>query len=64
MINKIVQHLCSKIDDRVSQLQESLGSGSAKDFVEYKSMVGEIKGLLTARLNIKDLETQIEESDD
>jgi len=32
--------------------------------VEYKAMVGEIKGLLTARLNIQDLQKNLEESDD
>jgi hypothetical protein len=64
MIDKALKHLASQIDDRVEKLQEALGSGSAKDYVEYKAMVGEIKGLLTARLNITDLQKNIEESDD
>jgi hypothetical protein len=64
MNNKILKLLSEKIDDRVAQLQEALGSGSAKDYVEYKAMVGEIKGLLTARLNILDLQKHLEESDD
>ena len=48
----------------MAQIQEALGSGSAKDYVEYRAMVGEVKGLLTARLNILDLRKNIEESDD
>jgi hypothetical protein len=64
MNDKVLKLLSEKIDDRVAQLQEALGSGSAKDYVEYKAMVGEIKGLLTARLNIQDLQKHLEESDD
>ena len=64
MNDKILKLLSEKINDRVAQLQEALGSGSAKDYVEYKAMVGEIKGLLTARLNIHDLQKHTEESDD
>ena len=64
MIHKYLDVLIKQLDDKINQIQEALGNGSAKDFVEYKAMCGEVKGLLTARLNIKDLETQIEESDD
>ena len=64
MNDKILKLLSEKIDDKVAQLQEALGSGSAKDYVEYKAMVGEIKGLITDRLNIKDLQKNLQESDD
>ena len=64
MIDKALRLLCERIDDKVKQLQEDLGSGNAKSFEEYKSTCGEIKGLLTARLNILDLQKTIEESDD
>ena len=62
--DKVLKHLVEKLDDKVAQIQEALGSGSAKDYVEYRTMVGEVKGLLTARLNILDLRKNIEESDD
>jgi|TARA_R110000822_G_scaffold118852_3_gene251653 hypothetical protein len=62
--DKVLKHLVEKLDDKVTQIQEALGSGSAKDYVEYRAMVGEVKGLLTARLNILDLRKNIEESDD
>lgn len=64
MIDKTLTILVQKLDDKISQIQDALGSGSAKDFADYKSMVGEIKGLLTARLNVLDLQKNLEESDD
>jgi len=64
MIDKALRLLCERIDDKVKQLQEDLGAGNAKSFEEYKSTCGEIKGLLTARLNVLDLQKTIEESDD
>jgi len=64
MVDKYLDQLAKWIDQRVTLIQQSLGSGSAKDYVEYKAMVGEIKGLLTARLNIQDLQKNLEESDD
>jgi hypothetical protein len=63
-MDKVLKLLAEKLDDRVAQLQEALGSGSAKDYVEYRAMVGEIKGLLTARLNIQDLQKNFEETDE
>ena len=64
MIDKAFKHLVVQIDEKVTQIQTALGDGSPKDWAEYRAMVGEIKGLLTARLNITDLQKNIEESDD
>jgi len=64
MIDKYLDVLVKQLDDKISQIQEALGNGSAKDFVEYKAMCGEVKGLLTARLNIKDLQQRAKEYDD
>jgi hypothetical protein len=64
MIDKALQHLRNQIDDKVLQLQEALGVGSAHDYAEYKKMVGEIQGLLTARLYTIDLQERLKESDD
>ena len=64
MIDKTLTLLVEKLDDKIIQVQEALGSGSAKDYADYRAMVGEIKGLLTARLNILDLQKNLEESDD
>ena len=64
MIDKYLEHLSSKIDDKVSQLQISLADGYAMDYPEYKKMCGEVKGLLTARLYITDLQERLKRDDD
>lgn len=64
MLEKALDHLLQQIDEKVGRLQESLGTGTAKDYAEYQKMCGEIQGLLTARLNILDLRKNLEHSDD
>jgi hypothetical protein len=64
MIDKYLRLLNQQIDDKVELLREAIGNGSARDYAEYKGMVGEVKGLLTARLNVTDLLGKLEESDD
>lgn len=64
MIDKYLEHLIAKINDRILQLQEAMGDGNAADFAEYKKMCGEIKGLLTARSHIKDLQERLTNNDD
>jgi hypothetical protein len=64
MIDKYLKLLSSKIDDKVSQLQMSIADGKADDYAEYKKMCGEVKGLLTARLFIIDLQERVVNNDD
>ena len=64
MIDNYLTHLSKKIDDKVSQLQESLADGNAGDYAEYKKTCGEVKGLLTARLFISDLQERLKTHDD
>ena len=64
MIDKYLQLLMSKIEDKVSQLQIALADGNANDYSEYKKMCGEVKGLLTARLFISDLQERLKTNDD
>jgi hypothetical protein len=64
MIDKYLKLLASKIDDKVSQLQMNIADGKADDFAEYKKMCGEVKGLLTARLYIIDLQERVNHDDD
>lgn len=53
-----------EIDERRNNLAESLISGAAKDYAEYKSLCGEIRGLSRAYSHISDLVTRMEESDE
>jgi len=64
MIDKYLKLLASKIDDKVSQLQMNIADGKAEDYAEYKRMCGEVKGLLTARLYIIDLQERVTNDDD
>ena len=64
MVDKYLKLLSSKIDDKVSQLQMSIADGKADDYAEYRRMCGEVKGLLTARLYIIDLQERITHNDD
>lgn len=64
MLDKALNHLLNQIDEKVGRLQESLGTGVAKDYAEYQRMCGEIQGLLTTRLFISDLARNIEELND
>ena len=64
MIDKYLEHLSKKLDDKVSQLQIALADGNAGDFAEYKKMCGEVKGLLTARLFITNLQERLKTNDD
>lgn len=64
MIDKYLKHLTQKVDDKVSQLQMAMADGNAADYAEYKKMCGEVKGLLTARLFIIDLQERVINNDD
>ena len=64
MLDKALEHLRAKIDDKITQLQEHLADGNAADFAEYKKLCGEIQGLLTARLFTTDLQERLRDSDD
>lgn len=43
---------------------ESLINGAAKDYAEYRELVGVIRGLSHANFNIQDLVRRIKENDD
>jgi hypothetical protein len=64
MMDKALEHLTKKIDEKVLQLQEALADDNVKDFMEYKKTCGEVKGLLTARIYITDLQQRLRENDD
>ena len=64
MTDKALEHLIKQINDKVLQLQEALADDNVKDYSEYKKTCGEVKGLLTARLYISDLQQRLRTSDD
>jgi hypothetical protein len=56
--------LVEQLDNKVQQLQEHVASGRPESFEEYKRTCGEIKGLLTARGYVLDLQQRMEQSDE
>ena len=56
--------LTEQLDEKAQQLQEFVATGKAESFEEYKRTCGEIKGLLTARGYVLDLQQRMEQSDD
>lgn len=56
--------LIQQIDQKVKQIEDSLGAKTAKDYSEYCEQCGVITGLLTARRNITDLTKNMENSDE
>jgi hypothetical protein len=64
MIDKCLEHLVQKLNEKVRSLEESLGAGTAKDYAEYQNVCGQIKGLLYMRIEIADLKQRMENSDE
>ena len=48
------------IEERRNAIAQALISGAAKDFPEYKSMCGEIRGLSLAHSSITELARKLE----
>jgi hypothetical protein len=62
--DKALDILVHQLDEKILQLQEFMSNGNIDKFEEYKKLCGEIKGLLTARQYIKDLNKTMENSDE
>jgi hypothetical protein len=63
-ILKFTEVTIKQIDEKVKQLEETLGAKSARTYDEYCGMCGEITGLLTARRYITDLTKNLEKLDE
>jgi hypothetical protein len=64
MAQSALEILVEQLDNKVQQLQEHVASGRPESFEEYKRTCGEIKGLLTARGYVLDLQQRMEQSDE
>ena len=62
--DKALNIVVKTIDNKVVQLQEALADGRVVSFDEYRKVCGEIRGLLTARNYITDLNKSMESSDE
>ena len=56
--------LVQPIDQKIKQIEDSLGDRSAKEYSDYCEQCGVITGILKARRNITDLTKNLENSDE
>lgn len=63
-VRQALEFTAKQIDEKVKQLEETLGARAARSYDEYCGMCGEITGLLTARRYITDLTKKMENSDE
>jgi hypothetical protein len=64
MAKTVFDVLKGKIDDNISSAQSFLSGGSAKDFADYREVVGLIRGLEASKSYIEDLAKNYMEDDD
>ena len=60
----IFEAIAKEMDEKVGQLKDHMSSGRATTYEEYKQLCGEVKGLLYAKQYVKDLQQQLEHSDE
>lgn len=63
-MDKTLEIIKEKINEKQAQLAHAVGSCAAKDYAEYRAMCGEIRGLSIAEGFILDLAAQMERNDD
>ena len=64
MAKTVYDVLVEKITAHIAAVADSLASGAAKDYAEYRDLCGLIRGLETAKREILDLSRNYMEDDD
>ena len=64
MAKTVFDVLKDKIDDDISSAQSFLNAGSAKDYADYREVVGLIRGLEASKSYMEDLAKNYMEDDD
>jgi len=64
MASTVMELLQKKLEERKKLIVESVGSGVAKDYPEYRDLCGVIRGLTTAQQEIEDLVRKLKDEDD
>lgn len=63
-MDKNLEYLLNEYTDRMQMLSEALSRGACASFEEYKYTCGQLRGLESACLVIKDLQRNLEISDE
>lgn len=64
MAKTVFDVLTEKIDEEISSAQTFLSGGAAKDYPQYKEVVGLIRGLEAGKSYIEDLSRNYMDNDD
>lgn len=56
----VMELILEKINERLADVQEDLGSGVAKDFADYRYICGILHGMLAVKRYVEDLKTNLE----
>jgi hypothetical protein len=63
-VKTVFDVLIGTFETQISQAQESLGGGAAKDYAEYREVCGRIRGLRLAIYEVQTLAKNVETEDD
>ena len=61
---KVLGLLNSKLEEQKIQISEVLCAGNAKSYEHYKELCGQIRGLMTAQLEMSDLVRNLKDAED
>lgn len=64
MAKTIFDVLCDRMEEQITSARDFLTVGSAKEYAEYREVVGLIRGLESAKLIIEDLSRNYMEDED
>ena len=64
MDTQALEYLQGKLQEEIRAIEDELARGVAKDYAEYQSLCGVIRGLLTAQREINDLLRKVKDYDD
>lgn len=64
MAASVMDVLLKNIEERREDLARALVDGTARDYAEYRSMCGEVRGLSVAHSFINDLVRKMEQDED
>lgn len=59
--DRVLQLLNQKLQERIDGLSDSLRTGSAKDYAEYRDLCGVVRGLGLAQMETTDLLRKLKE---
>jgi hypothetical protein len=56
----VIELILEKINERLADVQEDLGSGVAKDYADYRYICGILHGMLAVKRYVDDIKTNLE----